>query len=63
MSTLSEVLAATKKILLVPDDIKRLSADSEALSNKVADHEHRLIRIETIIEMTPRRSHRTPPGN
>ena len=63
MSTLSEVLAATKKILLVTDDIKRLSADSEALSNKVADHEHRLIRLETIIEMTPRRSRRTLPGN
>jgi hypothetical protein len=62
MSTLSEVLAATKKILLVTDDIKRLSEDSEALSDKVADHEHRLIRIETIIEMTPRRSQRTLPG-
>ena len=63
MSTLSEVLAATKKILLVTDDIKRLSADSESLSNKVADHEHRLIRVETIIEMTPRRSRHTLTGN
>ena len=62
MSTLAEVLAATKKILLVTDDIKRLSEESEELSEKVADHEHRLIRIETIIEMTPRRSHRTLPG-
>lgn len=62
MSTLGEVLAATKKILLVTDDIKRLSEESEELSEKVADHEHRLIRIETIIEMTPRRSHRTLPG-
>jgi hypothetical protein len=62
MSTLSEVLAATKKVLLVTDDIKRLSEDSRALSERVADHEHRLIRIETIIEMTPRRSHRTLQG-
>jgi hypothetical protein len=62
MSALAEVLAATKKILLVTDDIKRLSADSESLSHKVADHEHRLIRIETIIEMTPRRSQRTLSG-
>lgn len=62
MSTLGEVLAATKKILLVTDDIKHLSEESEELSEKVADHEHRLIRIETIIEMTPRRSHRTLPG-
>ena len=57
MSTLSEVLAARKKILLVTDDIKRLSADSEALSTKVADQEHRLIRIETIIETNPPAGH------
>jgi hypothetical protein len=63
MSALAEVLAATKKILLVTDDLKRLSADSESLSNKVADHERRLIRLETIIEVTPRRSHRTLSGN
>ena len=62
MSTLADVLAATKKVLLVTDDIKRLAADSESLSKKVADDEHRLIRIETIIEMSPRRSHRTLSG-
>ena len=62
MSTLVDVLAATKKVLLVTDDIKRLAADSESLSKKVAGHEYRLIQIETIIEMSPRRSHRTLSG-
>jgi hypothetical protein len=62
VSTLSELLAATKKILLVTDDIDRLTDDIKALSIQASDHEHRLIRIETIIEMTPRRSNRTLPG-
>jgi hypothetical protein len=62
MSTLSEMIAATKKILLVTDDIDRLTEDIKSLSIQVTDHEHRLIRIETIIEMAPRRSNRTLPG-
>jgi hypothetical protein len=62
MSTLSEVIAATKKVLLVTDDIKRLSHECDTLATKVADHEHRLIRIETMIEMGERRSRRVLPG-
>lgn len=62
MSTLTDVLAATKKILLITEDMKRLTDSTDALSAQVEDHEHRLIRIETIIEMTPRRSNRTLPG-
>jgi len=56
------VLEATKKVLLVVDDIKRLTKDCDALSTKVADHEHRLIRIETMIELSGRRSRRVLPG-
>jgi hypothetical protein len=52
VSALSEVLSATKKVLLVTEDIKRLSEETESLARKVTDHEHRLIRIETMIEMT-----------
>jgi hypothetical protein len=62
MSTFGEVLEATKKVLLVVDDIKRLTKDCDALSTKVADHEHRLIRIETMIELSGRRSRRVLPG-
>jgi hypothetical protein len=62
MNTLSDILAATKKVLLVTDDVCRLTDDTKSLAIKVADHEHRLIRIETILEMTPRPAHRTLPG-
>jgi hypothetical protein len=62
MSTLSDVLAVTKKVLLVSEDINRLTHSIETLTQKVADHEHRLIRIETIIEMGGLRSTRTLPG-
>ena len=62
MSALSEVIAATKKVLLVTDDIKRLSHECDALATKVADHEHRLIRIETMIELGGRRNRRVLPG-
>jgi hypothetical protein len=61
MSSLSDVLAATKKILLITDDLKRLSHDSEALSERVSGHERRLIRLETIIEIS-QRPPRTLPG-
>jgi hypothetical protein len=62
MSALSEVIAATKKVLLVTDDIKRLSHECDVLATKVADHEHRLIRIETMIELGGRRNRRVLPG-
>lgn len=54
MSLLSDALAATKKIFLVSEELDRLSEDVRELSRAVADHEGRLIRIETMIEMTQR---------
>lgn len=62
MSTLGEVLDAAKKVLLVVDDIKRLSHAVDTLSEKVTDHERRLIRIETIIEVGGIRTRRTLSG-
>jgi hypothetical protein len=63
VSTLSELLTATKNILLVTEDIKRLTQETESLASKVASHEHRLIRIETMIEMSgSRRPRRVLPG-
>jgi hypothetical protein len=62
MSLLADALAATKKILLVSEELDRLSEDSKSLSRTVADHEHRLIRLETIAEFSHPRSRRTLPG-
>lgn len=54
MSLLTDALAATKKIVLVGEELDRLSEDVKELSRAVAEHEGRLIRIETMIEMTGR---------
>jgi hypothetical protein len=54
VSLLSDALSATKKIFLVSEELDRLSEDVRELSRAVADHEGRLIRIETMIEMTQR---------
>ncbi len=63
MTLLSDALAATKKILLVSEELNRLSEDTKALAATVTDHEHRLIRVETTIELARRPSRRTLPGN
>lgn len=51
MSLLSDAFAATKKILLVSEELDRLSADTKALAHAVQDHEQRLIRVETTLEL------------
>lgn len=51
MSLLADALATTKKIFLVSEELDRLSEDVKELSRAVDDHEGRLIRIETMIEM------------
>jgi hypothetical protein len=63
MSLLADAFATTKKILLVSEELNRLSEDIKALSLAVTDHEHRLIRIETTIALTQRGSRRILPGN
>lgn len=63
MTLLADAFAATKKILLVSEELNRLSEDTKALARAVTEHEHRLIRIETTIEIAQRGSRRTLPGS
>ncbi len=63
MSLLADAFATTKKILLVSEELNRLSEETKALSRTLTDHEGRLIRIETTIEIAQRGSHLTLPGN
>lgn len=63
MTLLSDALAATKKILLVSEELNRLSEDSKELARTVTDHEHRLIRLETTLEIAKKLSRRNLPGN
>jgi hypothetical protein len=63
MTLLSDAFAATKKILLVSEELNRLSEDSKELARTVTDHEHRLIRLETTLEIAKKLSRRNLPGN
>jgi hypothetical protein len=63
MSLLSDAFATTKKILLVSEELSRLTGDSKELAHTVTDHEHRLIRIETTLEIAKKMSRRTLPGS
>jgi hypothetical protein len=62
MSLLSDAFAMTKKVLLVSENLDRLSEESRQLSRTVMDHEHRLIRIETVLEMSRHSPFHTLPG-
>lgn len=56
MSASSDIKDSVRKIILMQDKIDRLAGGLSRLSADVMDHEKRLIRIETMIEMTqPRR--------
>jgi ubiquinone biosynthesis protein UbiJ len=63
MSLLADAFATTKKILLVSEELNRLSEDTKTLARAVADHEHRLIRLETTVDLALRGSRRRLPGN
>ena len=51
MSALSAVFSNLKKVLLLENKVDRLEAEVQHLSRKVEDHESRLVRIETMIEV------------
>ena len=57
MSAWTDIRDSVRKIILMQDKIDRLARGLSRLSADVMDHEKRLIRIETMIEMaqSPRR--------
>jgi hypothetical protein len=61
MSTVGDILAGLKKILLLDDGVARLQADVSKLMDDVrrtreyaAEIDKRVVRIETLIEITER---------
>ncbi len=63
MTLLTDALATTKKILLVSEELDRISEDLKSLSGAVADHERRLIRMETVIEIAKSGARLSLPGS
>ena len=58
MSLLSEIIKYGKDIVLLGERVDALITERKAMTARLEDHERRLIRIETLIELT--RSQRRP---
>lgn len=52
MSVLDRVTTAVKNLLLLRDEIARTTAGVHELKQDVFNHEKRLIKIETLIDLT-----------
>lgn len=62
MSWVSEAFSYFRRLALLDDEVKRTSVAVEALKKEVGDHGTRLVRIETLIDMTlQRRGVGSPP--
>ena len=61
MSFWSEIAKGVRKIVLMESRIDQLTTDVERVSGRSADHEKRLVRIETLIEIAQAGASFTPP--
>lgn len=52
MSWISDTFAGMRRIIQLDSDVERLRAAVEKTDAAVTDHEKRLIRIETMIELS-----------
>lgn len=60
MSTLTDVMAAMKDVLLLTDKVERAGTVLSEIAGEVRDHDRRLVRLETIVEIArnqPRITH------
>jgi hypothetical protein len=60
MSLLSEVIKYGKDIVLLGERVDALMTQHKDMTARLEDHERRLIRIETLIELSQSRSARLP---
>ncbi|MFP7756173.1 hypothetical protein ACLG6S_16270 [Thermodesulfobacteriota bacterium B35] len=63
MSTLQDVISAMKEVLLLADKVDRAGKVLSELSHELRDHDRRLIRLETMVEMAARQPRITDENN
>ncbi len=51
MSTVKGVISAMKEILLLTDKVDRAGTVLSEISNELRDHDRRLIRLETVVQI------------
>lgn len=52
MSTVRDAIEGIRKVLLLTDQVKANAQTMKMIAGELRDHERRLIRIETMIEMS-----------
>ncbi len=57
MSTLKDVMSAMKEVLLLTDNVDRAGAALSEISSELREHDRRLIRLETIVEIAKNQPH------
>jgi len=55
MSVLGDTLTTVKRLMLLDADVQSLKAHTDKADAQFLDHERRLTRIETLIEIAQRR--------
>ena len=65
MSTLKDVMSAMKEVLLLTDKVDRAGDALSEISTELREHDRRLIRLETFVEIArnqpPHSSSKVPP--
>ncbi len=51
MSTLKDVITAMKEVLLLTDKVERTGSVLTEISKELREHDRRLVRLETMVEI------------
>jgi hypothetical protein len=62
MSPLGDIFSAIKTVFLIQETQERIAKTVDEFSADIRDHEGRLIRIETTLDLVSKYSRRTLPG-
>ena len=63
MSTLKDVVSALKEVLLLTDKVDRAGRMLSEISGELRDHDRRLIRLETMVEVARSQPRLTDESN
>jgi hypothetical protein len=55
MSTIKDVLSAMKEVLLLTDKVERAGKALTEISGELRNHDRRLVRLETLVEVAKTR--------
>ena len=63
MSTLKDVVSALKEVLLLTDEVDRAGKMLTEIAGELRDHDRRLIRLETMVEVARSQPRLTDESN